>query len=197
MEDRVPPVTREASRHATRYNKRLTLPSAPAPCHNSRVMGRPPAPQRILSSDRPEESTGPFRHRPTRRAPARCRPGPAPIGVGGRRRVGRPRSRFSRRRRRRRHGLHDGMAMNASRSCCLLRRATAPRRWLWLPRPRQAGQRRPDIARSVQKVEARTGPPLLARTCSGPRGAHRSPPRRLQCAPLRRSTHGFTERCFY
>ena len=135
--------------------------------------------------------------RTTRRAPARSRPGPAPIGVGGRRRVGRPRSRFSRRRRRRRHGLHDGVAMNASRSCCLLRRATAPRRWLWLPQPRQAGQRRPDIARSVQKVEARTGPPLLARTCSGPRGAHRSPPRRLQCAPLRRSTHGFTERCFY
>ena len=32
------PVTREASRHATRYNKRLALPSAPAPCHNSRVM---------------------------------------------------------------------------------------------------------------------------------------------------------------
>ena len=94
------PVTREASRHATRYNKRLTLPSAPAPCHNSRVMGRPPAPQRILSSDRPEESTGPFRHRPTRRAQARSRPGPAPIGVGGRRRVGRPPSdRLGRRRR--------------------------------------------------------------------------------------------------
>ena len=49
------PVTREASRHATRYNKRLALPSAPAPCHNSRVMGRPPVPQRTLSSDRPED----------------------------------------------------------------------------------------------------------------------------------------------
>ena len=63
-------------------------------------------------------------------------------------------------------------------------------------RPRQAGQRCPDTARSVQKVEARTGPPLLAKTCCGPRGAHRSPPRRLQCAPLRRSTHGFTERYY-
>ena len=116
------PVTREASRHATRYNKRLALPSAPAPCHNSRVMGRPPVPQRTLSSDRPEEFAGLSRHRTTRRSPARRRPGPAPIVVGSRWRVGRPRSRFPRRRRR---GLHDGVAMNAPRSCCSERRRRA------------------------------------------------------------------------
>ena len=49
----------------------------------------------FLSSDRPEEFAGPSRHRTTRRAPARRRPGPAPIVVvGSRWRVGRPRSRF-------------------------------------------------------------------------------------------------------
>ena len=143
------PVTREASRHASRYNKRLALPSAPAPCHNSPVMGRPPAPQRILSSDRPEEFAGPSRHRTTRRAPARRRPGPAPIVVGSRWRVGRPRSRFPRRRRR---GLHDGVAMNAPRSCCSERRRGAG-----LGRRTGASGRRAasHTARKVQAGESR------------------------------------------
>ena len=99
------PVTREASRHASRYNKRLALPSAPAPCHNSRVMGRPPVPQRTLSSDRPEDRRAVQVER--RVELRRRRPGPAPIVVGSRWRVGRPRSRFPRRRRR---GLFDPAA---------------------------------------------------------------------------------------
>ena len=99
------PVTREASRHASRYNKRLALPSAPAPCHNSRVMGRPPVPQRTLSSDRPEDRRAVQVER--RVELRRRRPGTAPIVVGSRWRVGRPRSRFPRRRRR---GLFDPAA---------------------------------------------------------------------------------------
>ena len=98
------PVTREASRHATRYHKRLALPSAPAPCHNSRVMGRPPVPQRTLSSDRPEDRRAVQVER--RVELRRRRPGTAPIVVGSRWRVGRPRSRFPRRRR----GLFDPAA---------------------------------------------------------------------------------------
>ena len=77
------PVTREASRHATRYNKRLALPSAPAPCHNSPVMGRPPAPQKDLvfgSTGRPPGCPGIERRVELRRR----RPGPAPIVVGSR-----------------------------------------------------------------------------------------------------------------
>ena len=100
------PVTREASRHASRYNKRLALPSAPAPCHNSPVMGRPPAPQKDLvfgSTGRPPGCPGIERRVELRRR----RPGTAPIVVGSRWRVGRPRSRFPRRRRR---GLFDPAA---------------------------------------------------------------------------------------
>ena len=77
----------------------------------------------------------------------------------------------------------------------LLPRATAPR-WLCLPRGRvrpASGVPTPLVACKRSKHAPGL---LLARTCPGPRGAHRSPPRRLQCAPLRRSTHGFTERYY-
>ena len=97
------------------------------------------------------KTAGLSRHRTTRRAPARRRPGPAPIVVGSRWRVGRPRSRFPRRRRR---GLHDGVAMNAPRSCCSDRRRRAG-----LGRRTGASGRRavPRTARKVQAGESRIG----------------------------------------
>ena len=81
----------------------------------------------------------------------RRRPGPAPIVVCSRRRVGRPRSRFPRRRRR---GLHDGVAMNAPRSCCSERRRRAG-----LGRRTGASGRRAvsHTARKVQAGESRIG----------------------------------------
>ena len=97
------------------------------------------------------KTAGLSRHRTTRRAPARRRPGPAPIVVCSRRRVGRPRSRFPRRRRR---GLHDGVAMNAPRSCCSERRRRAG-----LGRRTGASGRRAvsHTARKVQAGESRIG----------------------------------------
>ena len=134
-------------------------------------------PSKDLSSDRPEEFAGPSRHRTTRRAPARRRPGPAPIVVGSRWRVGRPRSRFPRRRRR---GLHDGVAMNAPRSCCSERRRRAG-----LGRRTGASGRRAasHTARKVQAGESHIGSDASA-DVPWPARARRSPPRRLQFARL-------------
>ena len=123
------------------------------------------------------KTAGLSRHRTTRRAPARRRPGPAPIVVGSRWRVGRPRSRFPRRRRR---GLHDGVAMNAPRSCCSERRRRAG-----LGRRTGASGRRavPRTARKVQAGESRIGADA-SEDVPWPARARRSPPRRLQFARL-------------
>ena len=65
--------TSRGRRRKCRHLRGVLYHSSPAPCRSMRT---------------------------TRRAPARSRPGPAPIGVGGRRRVGRPPSdRLGRRRR--------------------------------------------------------------------------------------------------
>ena len=121
------------------------------------------------------KTAGLSRHRTTRSAPARRRPGPAPIVVGSRWRVGRPRSRFPRRRRR---GLHDGVAMNAPRSCCSERRRRAG-----LGRRTGASGRRAvsHTARKVQAGESRIGADASA-DVPWPARARRSPPRRLQFA---------------
>ena len=124
------------------------------------------------------KTAGLSRHRTTRRAPARRRPGPAPIVVvGSRWRVGRPRSRFPRRRRR---GLHDGVAMNAPRSCCSERRRGAG-----LGRRTGASGRRAvsHTARKVQAGESRIGADA-SEDVPWPARARRSPPRRLQFAQL-------------
>ena len=123
------------------------------------------------------KTAGLSRHRTTRRAPARRRPGPAPIVVGSRWRVGRPRSRFPRRRRR---GLHDGVAMNAPRSCCSERRRRAG-----LGRRTGASGRRAvsHTARKVQAGESRIGADA-SEDVPWPARARRSPPRRLQFAQL-------------
>ena len=122
-----------------------------------------------------QKTAGLSRHRTTRRAPARRRPGPAPIVVGSRWRVGRPRSRFPRRRRR---GLHDGVAMNAPRSCCSERRRRAG-----LGRRTGASGRRAvsHTARKVQAGESRIGADA-SEDVPWPARARRSPPRRLQFA---------------
>ena len=123
----------------------------------------------------------------------RRRPGTAPIVVGSRWRVGRPRSRFPRRRRR---GLHDGVAMNAPRSCCSERRRRAG-----LGRRTGASGRRAvsHTARKVQAGESRIGADA-SEDVPWPARARRSPPRRLQfaqlqCSNLQRSSAGSEMRC--
>ena len=117
------------------------------------------------------KTAGLSRHRTTRRAPARRRPGPAPIVVCSRRRVGRPRSRFPRRRRR---GLHDGVAMNAPRSCCSERRRGAG-----LGRRTGASDRRAasHTARKVQAGESRIGADAIEDVREGASFAAQGPQR--------------------